>query len=64
MTREESKELLPTIHAFADGKRTIQDWIKDTWKDKKIYAFWRIKSISHKAPTQVQTIQDPRRMME
>ena len=39
MTREESKELLPTIHAFADGKRTIQDWIKDTWKDKKYTPF-------------------------
>ena len=39
MTREEAKELLPTIHAFADGKRTIQDWIKDTWKDKKYTPF-------------------------
>ena len=39
MTREEAKELLPTIHAFADGKRTIQDWIKDTWKEKKYTPF-------------------------
>ena len=39
MTREEAKQLLPTIHAFADGKRTIQAWIKDTWKDKKYTPF-------------------------
>lgn len=38
MTREEAKELLPIIQAFADGK-TIQDYIKDTWKDKEYTSF-------------------------
>ena len=38
MTREQAKELLPIIQAFAEGK-TIQDWIKDTWKDKE-YTFF------------------------
>ena len=33
MTREESKELLPIIQAFAEGK-TIQVWANDTWKDE------------------------------
>ena len=38
MTREEAKELLPIIQAFAEGK-TIQDWIKDTWKYKEYTSF-------------------------
>lgn len=38
MTREEAKQLLPIIQAFADGK-TIQDYINDTWKDKE-YTFF------------------------
>ena len=38
MTREQAKELLPIIQAFVKGK-TIQDWIKDTWKDKE-YTFF------------------------
>lgn len=38
MTREEAKELLPIIQAFADGK-TIQDWTNDTWKDKEYTSF-------------------------
>ena len=38
MTREEAKELLPIIQAWAEGK-TIQDWIKDTWKDKEYTSF-------------------------
>lgn len=38
MTREEAKELLPIIQAFAEGK-TIQDWINDTWKDKEYTSF-------------------------
>ena len=33
MTREEAKELLPFIQAFAEGK-TIQVWANDTWKDE------------------------------
>ena len=33
MTREEAKELLPFIQAFAEGK-TIQVWTNDTWKDE------------------------------
>ena len=33
MTREEAKELLPIIQAFAEGK-TIQVWANDTWKDE------------------------------
>lgn len=38
MTREEAKELLPIMQAFAEGK-TIQDWINDTWKDKEYTSF-------------------------
>ena len=38
MTREQAKELLPIIRAFAEGK-TIQDWINDTWKDKEYTSF-------------------------
>ena len=33
MTREEAKELLPFIQAFAEGK-TIQVWTNNTWKDE------------------------------
>ena len=33
MEREEAKELLPIIQAFAEGK-TIQVWANDTWKDE------------------------------
>ena len=33
MTREEAKELLPIIQAFAEGK-AIQVWANDTWKDE------------------------------
>lgn len=33
MTREEAKELLPIIQAFAEGK-TIQVWANNTWKDE------------------------------
>ena len=33
MTREEAKELLPFIQAFAEGK-TLQVWANDTWKDE------------------------------
>ena len=33
MTREEAKELLPIMQAFAEGK-TIQVWANDTWKDE------------------------------
>ena len=33
MTREEAKELLPFIQAFAEGK-TIQVLANDTWKDE------------------------------
>ena len=38
MTREEAKELLPFIQAFAEGK-TIQVWANDTWKDEN-YPFF------------------------
>ena len=38
MTREEAKNLLPIIQAFAEGK-TIQDWTNDTWKDKEYTSF-------------------------
>ena len=38
MTREQAKELLPIIQAFAEGK-TIQDWTNDTWKDKEYTSF-------------------------
>lgn len=34
MAREEVKELPSITQAFVEGK-TIQDWIKDTWKDKE-----------------------------
>ena len=33
MSREEAKELLPIIQAFAEGK-AIQVWANDTWKDE------------------------------
>lgn len=48
MTREEAKQLLPIIQAFADGK-TIQDYINDTWKDKE-YTFFGELSQSHIKP--------------
>ena len=38
MTREEAKELLPIIQAFADGK-TIQVWANDTWQDEEYPSF-------------------------
>ena len=38
MTREETKNPLPIIRAFAEGK-TIQDWTNDTWKDKEYTSF-------------------------
>lgn len=38
MTREEAKELLPIIQAWAEGK-TIQDLTNDTWKDKEYTSF-------------------------
>ena len=38
MTREEAKELLPIIQAFAEGK-TIQVWANDTWKDDDYWRF-------------------------
>lgn len=38
MTREETKELLPIIQAFAEGK-AMQDWTNDTWKDKEYTSF-------------------------
>lgn len=38
MAREEAKELPPITQAFVEGK-TIQDWIKDTWKDKEYTLF-------------------------
>ena len=38
MTREETKNPLPIIQAFAEGK-TIQDWTNDTWKDKEYTSF-------------------------
>lgn len=47
MAREEVKELPSITQAFVEGK-TIQDWIKDTWKDKEYTLFGRIKSISSK----------------
>ena len=38
MAREEAKEFPPITQAFVKGK-TIQDWIKDTWKGKKYTLF-------------------------
>ena len=38
MTREEAKELLPIIQAFADGK-TIQVSANDTWQDEEYPSF-------------------------
>ena len=38
MTREQTKEILPIIQAFAEGK-TIQDWTNNTWKDKEYTSF-------------------------
>ena len=47
MTREEAKELLPFIQAFAEGK-TIQVLANDTWKDEdypfmEVLCHYRIK---------------------
>ena len=39
MTREEAKELLPIIQAFAEGK-TIQVWTNDTWVDEEYPCFF------------------------
>ena len=39
MTREEAKELLPIIQAFAEGK-TIQVWTNDTWEDEEYPCFF------------------------
>ena len=58
MTREEAKELLPFIQAFAEGK-TIQVWANDTWKDENypffgtLYQF-RIKPKSQYRPFKTQ----------
>lgn len=41
MAREEVKELSPITQAFVKGK-TIQDWIKDTWKDKEYTLFGKL----------------------
>ena len=38
MTREQAKELLPIIQAFAEGK-TIQVWANDTWQDEEYPSF-------------------------
>lgn len=38
MTREEAKELLPIMQAFAEGK-TIQVWSNDTWQDEEYPSF-------------------------
>ena len=38
MTREQAKELLPIIQAFAEGK-TIQVWYNDTWQDEEYPSF-------------------------
>lgn len=38
MTREEAKELLPIIQAFAEGK-TIQVWANDIWQDEEYPPF-------------------------
>ena len=38
MTREEAKELLPIMQAFAEGK-TIQVWANDTWQDEEYPSF-------------------------
>ena len=39
MTREEAKELLPIIQAFAEGK-AIQVWTNDTWVDEEYPCFF------------------------
>lgn len=41
MTREQVKEILPLMQAFAEGK-TIQVWANDTWQDDE-YPFIRSK---------------------
>ena len=38
MTREQAKELLPIMQAFAEGK-TIQVWANDTWQDEEYPSF-------------------------
>ena len=38
MAREQTKEILPVIQTFVEGK-TIQDWTNDTWKDKEYTSF-------------------------
>ena len=38
MTREQAKELLPIMQAFADGK-TIQVLANDTWQDEEYPSF-------------------------
>lgn len=38
MTREEAKELLSIMQAFAEGK-TIQVWANDTWQDEEYPSF-------------------------
>ena len=38
MTREEAKELLPIMQAFAEGK-TIQVWANDAWQDEEYPSF-------------------------
>lgn len=59
MTREEAKELLPIIQAFAEGK-TIQVWTNDTWVDEEYPCFFeelsqfRIKPESKYIPFKTQ----------
>lgn len=50
MTREEAKELLPIIQAFADGK-TIQVWYNDTWQDDEYPSFGELNLFRIKPET-------------
>ena len=67
MTREEAKELLPIIQAFAAGKQIqdaiegLTDWV-DTDEINLEYEGQKNKT-SHQARTKVQTIQKPRRVL-
>ena len=50
MTREEAKELLPIVQAFADGK-TIQVWANDTWQDEEYPSFGELSLFRIKPET-------------
>ena len=56
MTREETKNPLPMMQAWEEGK-TIQDWTNDTWKDKEYTSFGELSQSPIKSETKYARIE-------